>query len=825
MRDATVERLAKIIADSGPGDSSQNNKKQLLPRRPTLRLHLGLAEGWFSLFLVATVVYSTIWCVQAVGWVVHLDVLSLTTLLGLVGGVVASKQHHLPRLAVHVIAVVFGLLLAYWQTAGAFYAGNVAAFTNGIHRWIQVALVGGTSNDDSIFLFFILALGFLLAYASAWLVYRTRRPWLMIVANAVVLLINLSNVSDGYIVFLIIFLIAALLLLLRFNLYESAQGWRRLGLRCADDLGWDFMQAGALISIGILILSWLLPWGYTNGTAAQIWTLNANPIVDITNLWNRLVSVNGGSNPSNHGNFTDTLVLGGNPNLNNAVVFNVSSTDGSQYLASISYSTYTGTRWINGTTASSTLKANEPYYNAATDVHPISQTVTVVNPPGEQDPYIFGATQISTVDQNTEVLTSAADGSVVSFLRSNGRLAGGDRYTVTSYISSADVQTLQSVPLPKDAPVVPPNFDGQVGPNVYDPQVLQTYLQLPSNLNPRILALAKQITSGAPTMYDKAVALETYFHNNFKYNANVGVPQGEEPVSWFLFNSGNQGFCNYFATAMTVMARELGIPARVVSGYTNGTYDAKHNVWVVKGTDAHSWAQIYFAGYGWVNFEPSVGYSTFARPLPGQFGSTGSTTNPGTSSTTTTRNKTGLLNPPDPAGTGSVNPALSAAEQQAQFREQVSLTLGSIVLLILLGLAFFSIWWRRLFRGYGISAQIFGRLCILANWAGISLQPSQTPYEYIHKLAEVKPDEAATLERLGDIYVRDRWADPASTEHPARTGENGELPGLWKGLQPRLFVYVLRHPYFLRKVPQTITSFLHNRRSSRHTQGTLEEEL
>ena len=105
-------------------------------------MHIGLAEGWFSLFLVATVVYSTIWCVQAVGWVEHLDVLSLTTLLGLVSGVIAAKQHRLPRLAVHAIAVVLGLLIAYWQTAGAFYAGNIAAFTDGVHRWIQLAIVG-----------------------------------------------------------------------------------------------------------------------------------------------------------------------------------------------------------------------------------------------------------------------------------------------------------------------------------------------------------------------------------------------------------------------------------------------------------------------------------------------------------------------------------------------------------------------------------------------------------------------------------------------------------------------------------------------------------
>src|SRR5260370_33804304 len=85
-----------------------------------------------------------------------------------------------------------------------------------------------------------------------------------------VLLINLNFIDAGYIVFLVVFLVAALLLLLRFNLYESSVRWKRLGLRCSDDLGWEFMQAGALISIGILILAWLLPWGYTNDAAAQV---------------------------------------------------------------------------------------------------------------------------------------------------------------------------------------------------------------------------------------------------------------------------------------------------------------------------------------------------------------------------------------------------------------------------------------------------------------------------------------------------------------------------------------------------------------------------
>ncbi len=253
MRDAAVERLVKIISEKNDDDSGG---KGFRSRRP-LEVHIGLAEGWFSLFLVAIVVYSAIWCVQSAGWVEHLNILTLTTALGLIGGVLAAKQQRFSRLLIHCSAIGFGLLLAFWQTAGAFYAGSTAEFVRALQSWFVTITHNGSTSDDSIFLFFIVTLGFILAYTSAWLVYRTRSPWLMIVANAVVLLINLSNVDAGYTIFLVVFLIAALLLLLRFNLYESVKRWQRQGLRYADDIGWDVMQAGALLSIGILIFSWL----------------------------------------------------------------------------------------------------------------------------------------------------------------------------------------------------------------------------------------------------------------------------------------------------------------------------------------------------------------------------------------------------------------------------------------------------------------------------------------------------------------------------------------------------------------------------------------
>ncbi len=796
MQDATIERLTKIIADPVSGDGGSNNNRRI-PRRPNLHVHISLAEGWFSLFLLAVVVYSTIWSVEAANWVDHTNVLTLTTLIGLIVGVLAAKQRRLPRLFVHALAIGFGLLLAFWQTAGADYNGNVTAFSNSIHQWIVLALAGGTSSDDSIFLFFITALGFLLAYTSAWLVYRTRKPWLMILANAVVLLINLSNIEDGYIVFLVVFLVASLLLVLRFNLYESSTDWKRKGLRCADDLGWEFMQAGAFISIGVLIFAWLLPWGYTNDSAAQIWSADNNPWVQLENNWNRLFSVDGGVNASNHGNFTDTLVLGGNPNLNNDIVFTVKTSDGSlynQYLESLSYDTYSGRPgWSIGSTDAFAVQSNSIVPSSSQDLRGVHQDIAVVNPPGEQFAYLFGASQIASTNQTAQLRVNKTTGSVIAWLRPNGKLAAGNAYSITSYVSAADIKTLQSIPLPANAPsFIPVPSRPELEPPVtyYDPSILQTYLQLPKNLDPNIKIKAQQLTASASTMYDKAVALESYFHSNYQYDANISLPPGQEAVSWFLFrNSSHKGFCNYFATSMAIMARELGIPARVVEGYTNGKFDVKHNQWVIRGTDAHSWVQIYFAGYGWVNFEPSA--------------KTGGSTNPTTSGI---RNHQRL---PDETGGGSTSLALSPSQQQAQLRQNISLALVSFILLILSGIVFFSIWWRRLYRGYSLSTQLYGRICKLANWAGISIKPSQTPYEYMQTLAEAAPGEAITLERLGDIYVRDHWADPNSTEHPRRSGEIAELPDMWKSLQPRLFLHVLRHPYFLRWLPQQVSVLVH----------------
>src|SRR5438309_11858502 len=112
VRDARVDRLSKIISETHQKGGGAENNKNAGPRRPTFRIHIGLDEGWFSLILLTIVVYSTIWSVQAVNWVDHLNILTLTSLLGLIAGVCGAKLQRLPRLTIHLVAVLLAILIA-----------------------------------------------------------------------------------------------------------------------------------------------------------------------------------------------------------------------------------------------------------------------------------------------------------------------------------------------------------------------------------------------------------------------------------------------------------------------------------------------------------------------------------------------------------------------------------------------------------------------------------------------------------------------------------------------------------------------------------------
>jgi len=136
------------------------------------------------------------------------------------------------------------------------------------------------------------------------------------------------------------------------------------------------------------------------------------------------------------------------------------------------------------------------------------------------------------------------------------------------------------------------------------PEALRVlYLQLPK-LDPRIPDLAKMITSRARNPYDKARAVESYLRNNYGYTLDLSGTPPVDPLAYFLFEK-RAGHCEYFAAAMAVMMRAVDVPARYVNGFLPGEYNDVGGDYIIRASDAHSWVEVFFPGYGWMTFDPT----------------------------------------------------------------------------------------------------------------------------------------------------------------------------------------------------------------------------
>jgi len=138
----------------------------------------------------------------------------------------------------------------------------------------------------------------------------------------------------------------------------------------------------------------------------------------------------------------------------------------------------------------------------------------------------------------------------------------------------------------------------------FPPEVVASGLQVPA-LDPRIGELAGKISGSESHPFMKARALERHLRNGYRYTLELaGAPPGSDPLAVFLFET-RAGHCEYFATALAIMLRQIGIPARLVNGFRLGEYNRLGDAWVVRQYDAHSWVEAYFKPYGWIEFDPT----------------------------------------------------------------------------------------------------------------------------------------------------------------------------------------------------------------------------
>jgi transglutaminase-like putative cysteine protease len=156
---------------------------------------------------------------------------------------------------------------------------------------------------------------------------------------------------------------------------------------------------------------------------------------------------------------------------------------------------------------------------------------------------------------------------------------------------------------------------------IYPEEIRARYLTLPESVPQRVLDLASKLTADATNPYDKAKAIETYLRT-YPYSLDVSAPPaGRDVADYFLFDL-KTGYCDYYATSMVVLARAVGLPSRLVIGYSSGIYNPLTAEYVVRELNAHSWVEVYFSGIGWVEFEPTANQPVITLPekLPQEVG-------------------------------------------------------------------------------------------------------------------------------------------------------------------------------------------------------------
>ncbi|MBE7683904.1 DUF4129 domain-containing transglutaminase family protein [Paenibacillus sp. P13VS] len=234
----------------------------------------------------------------------------------------------------------------------------------------------------------------------------------------------------------------------------------------------------------------------------------------------------------------------------------------------------------------------------------IRQTVTMERPWRGPNPLFTGGVPLNlsfqdTNEQNEEnrmALLSNADSATLWLAGSSSR-EPIQTYTTDVMIPTASPEQLRLL--------------GEAHSSSQDPAAIRrTYLQLPESLPERVRSLASDIIQKSETRYDAVQAVRTYLAEHAEYTLDTRMPpRGTDFVDDFLFVTG-EGYCNHFSTAMVVLLRAEGIPARWVKGFSAGSPDPEvPGRYVVTQGDAHSWVEVYFPGAGWMPFEATPGFT------------------------------------------------------------------------------------------------------------------------------------------------------------------------------------------------------------------------
>jgi transglutaminase-like putative cysteine protease len=411
-------------------------------------------------------------------------------------------------------------------------------------------------------------------------------------------------------------LFATLLMMALVNYTLSEEGWTSAKMDYPEDLPKEFGLTSVIIVLGIVAIATFLPTISIKNIIeiAQKYTKpqleEAEPVFQSFGLeQSSLPREDIGS--ALRGGFPRMHLMGSGPELAEKVVMTVNISAGVPknteqdinlplYWRSLTYDDYFGFGWRSSDIiirsyedGESVISTESPYYRVIQQDYRMAKGETL---------FLYAAGEILSANDDFKIAYRPTP-KYTEVLN-----AHGDFFGASIDQSSYRVQSL--------IPIVNEN-DLRSAQGENPEWVQERYLVLPDSIPSRVFRLAEELTQNDPTTYDKTRSLEQYLRS-FEYTLGVELPPlRRDMVDYFLFDL-QKGYCDYYATTMVVMARSLGIPARIAIGYYRGTYDDVNRRYIITEADAHSWVEVYFPAIGWVPFEPTAGRAEIER-LPQEF--------------------------------------------------------------------------------------------------------------------------------------------------------------------------------------------------------------
>jgi transglutaminase-like putative cysteine protease len=749
-------------------------------------------------------------------WQPGLAVVLWAGVIGAIAGV-ALAHSSFPSFAAHITAAIYGMFAVVYivgtqpslaAVGGAGLAGwreRVFIIADKIVAFSRAALNNGSSRDGIIFMLILSALLWLLGYTAAWYSFRVRRIWHVLLPASVTLLSNVYYYSGDKSMtpYLVLFLLCALVLLVQSHFADREEHWRIHRVRFSQTLRTHFISAGVLIALVALVFSWRVT--VTAASPSSIAALQQmNPSYsEFMARWNRMFSTLNNYNLREIDRYGQSHALGGPRNLSPEPVMRVSIAAVEarpslrHYWRAQVLDHYDGTGWVNTARLQLDLGVNDvnvqqPVYLGRAELQAnfaLYRGTDSVWTPG----------QPVRVNLPTRGMLAPLGGEDVELqqLVLPVALLAGNRYSAFGSMSLVDVERLR------------------VARQDYPIEIAAAYLQLPSTVPDRVKALAQAVASrtGASSAFDKALAVETFLRTAIEYDEKATAPPaGREASDYVLFET-RRAYCDYYATAMIVMLRTLGVPARMAVGYAQGDLDAEassnqQQTFVVKANDAHTWVEVYFPDYGWVEFEPTAQQPPLRRidsSKPQQEQEKGvtlgqpptATPKPQAQVTATPQpNQNQAPATPQPTPGGKDDGLGVGAQPSSVAQHALNLLIGFwqwarflliIPLIAGLGWLALNVAERAGLGKFPPIERVYAMLSRWAQWIGVGHNQHLTPYEQAQKLSQRAPAAEQQALQVTEIYVAYKFSSGSkSVKSQAVIEQSDTVVQIWPSLRRSL---------------------------------------